>query len=305
MVNNSSSYRSGFVAVIGRPNVGKSTLINRIIGQKIAAVSPRPQTTRKSQLGILSTKDYQIIFVDTPGIHKPHHKLGELMNQNAIDTIKESDVSLLIVDGSFLPLEDQDQLSLDHTIRMVSPPKLILAINKVDKASKKILAENKVRYLNKYPQATVVTVSALRGDNINALLSLLISNLSKGEPFFPTNQITDLYERDIASDLIRASCMNHLKKEIPHVIAVRMDQYTERGEKRLYIEATIFVERESQKGIVIGKNGNMLKIIGIDARHEIESMSGKKVYIKLRVKVRKNWRNDKRSLKGFGFSIKE
>jgi len=302
MTKQETNFRSGFVAVIGRPNVGKSTLINKLIGQKIAAVSPKPQTTRKTQLGILTTSDGQLIFVDTPGLHKPHHKLGELMNQNALDVIDESDIILVIVDGSVPPPMENDQFQINSYINTESSPMVVLAINKIDKVNQEKLEEHERAYLELYSNAIPLKVSAVRGDNLDGLLRLLFSQLPEGEPFYPVDQITDLYEREIAADLIRAACMIHLRKEIPHAVAIRIDQYSERGEHAIYLEATIFVERDSQKGIVIGKGGKMLKKIGMNARSEIEAMNGKKTFLKLRVKVRKNWRNDEKTLLRFGFS---
>ena len=302
MIKQEKSFKSGFVAVIGKPNVGKSTLINKLIGQKIAAVSPKPQTTRKTQLGILTTSDGQLIFVDTPGLHKPHHKLGELMNQNAMDVMDESDIILVIVDGSVPPKKDNDQFQLNSFIDRINIPKTVLAINKIDKVNEETLEVHENAYLELYPNAIPLKVSAVRGDNLDILLPLLFSLLPEGEPFYPIDQITDLYEREIAADLIRAAFMIHLRKEIPHAVAIRIDQYSERGDHAIYMEATIFVERDSQKGIVIGRGGKMLKKIGMNARSEIEIMNGKKTFLQLRVKVRKNWRNDEKTLLRFGFT---
>ena len=302
MIKQEKSFKSGFVAVIGKPNVGKSTLINKLIGQKIAAVSPKPQTTRKTQLGILTTSDGQLIFVDTPGLHKPHHKLGELMNQNAMDVMDESDIILVIVDGSVPPKKDNDQFQLSSFIDRINIPKTVLAINKIDKVKEETLEVHENAYLELYPNTIPLKVSAVRGDNLDILLPLLFSLLPEGEPFYPVDQITDLYEREIAADLIRAACMIHLRKEIPHAVAIRIDQYLERGDHAVYMEATIFVERDSQKGIVIGRGGKMLKKIGMNARSEIEVMNGKNTFLQLRVKVRKNWRNDEKTLLRFGFS---
>lgn len=293
--------RAGFVAVMGRPNVGKSTLINALIGQKIAAVSPRPQTTRQTQLGILTTRDAQIIFVDTPGLHKPHHKLGEYMNQDAAAALEDADLVLFIVDGSQMPPDEEDLILVDLLGEMESPPKVILALNKIDRVAADLLVEHQKAYQAHIPQAQLVLVSATRGDNLDELLSILVNNLPEGVPFYPPDQITDLYEREIAADLIRAAGLLHLRDEVPHAIAIRIDEFTERGDSGVYIAATIFVERDSQKGIVIGQGGQMLKRIGTTARHEIESMSGRKAFIKLRVKVRKNWRNDEKALSRFGF----
>jgi GTP-binding protein Era len=301
MENNQPDHRAGFIAVMGRPNVGKSTLINAIVGQKIAAVSPRPQTTRQMQLGILTRDDAQIIFVDTPGLHNPHHKLGEYMNKHAAKALEDADLILLIVDGSEESPHEEDHILANLLEEMRQPPKVVLAVNKIDRVAPGLLPERTHEYLSLYPQAIPINVSATRGDNLPALIDLLVSHLPESRPFYPKDQITDLYEREIAADLIRAAALIHLRDEVPHAIAIRIDEFTERGDLGVYIEATLFVERDSQKGIVIGKGGKMLKRIGTAARLEIESMSGRKAFLNLRVKVRKNWRNDEKALKRFGF----
>lgn len=293
-------YRSGFVAVMGKPNVGKSTLINALMGQKIAAVSPRPQTTRKRQLGILTLESVQIIFVDTPGLHQAHHKLGEYMNQEAADTLEESDLILFMVDASNPP-DEEDQILANLIKDIRNPPASLMVLNKIDRVDIKEIEEVQKKFHSLVPQSQPILISATRGDNLDELLDKITQMLPEGPPFFPPDQVTDLYEREIAADLIREAALVILRDEVPHSIAIRIDQFTERGEHGAYIEATIFVERESQKGIVIGKGGKMLKRIGTAARHEIEAMSGRKVYLQLRVKVRKNWRNDKNVLRWFGY----
>jgi GTP-binding protein Era len=293
--------RSGFVAVMGRPNVGKSSLINNLLGQKIAAVSPRPQTTRKSQLGILTEPGIQIVFIDTPGLHNPRHKLGEYMNQNAIEVLEDADLILFIVDGSKEQPHDEDRILVDLLNEIQTPPRVIMAINKVDRLDGSSKKEQMERYAAFYPNADAILVSATRGDNLHKLLEMIIDKLPDGDYFYPPDQVTDLYEREIAADLIRAACLHHLRDEVPHAIAVRVDQYKERDKGLVFIAATLFVERGSQKGIVIGKGGLMLKRIGSAARHEIEEMTGVKIYLKLRVKVRKNWRNDENILRRFGY----
>jgi GTP-binding protein Era len=295
------TYKTGYVAVMGRPNVGKSTLINALVGQKIAAVSPRPQTTRQVQLGILTLDDAQLIFVDTPGLHNPRHKLGEYMNRNAIEALADADVILFIVDGSESPPHEEDRILVNLLNEMEVVPPVILAVNKIDRLSPDQWPERQQEYLHLYPPASPLPVSATRGDNLDELVTLLVSQLPEGEPFYPQDQVTDLYEREIAADLIRATALLQLRDEVPHAIAIRIDEYKERTEGAVYIAATIFVERDSQKGIVIGKAGTMLKRIGTFSRKEIESMSGKRVFLRLRVKVRKNWRNDEKALRRFGF----
>ncbi len=298
-----SPYKSGFVAVMGRPNVGKSTLINSLLGQKVAAVSPRPQTTRKRQMGILTLegdRNAQIVFIDTPGVHQPRNKLGELMNREAIQTLEECDLALLIVDVS-QPPDAEDRLLFDRLARLKRTVAVILALNKVDLADEASLEANRSAFLEGAPLAHPLVISATRGDNLPQLLEEILIHLPAGTPFFPSDQLTDLYERDIAADLIREAALNLLRDEVPHGIAVRIDQYTERNEQGAYIEATLFVERESHKPIVIGKDGQMLKQIGTAARQQIEAMSGRKVYLRLRVKVRQNWREDESTLHNFGY----
>lgn len=298
---NEFEFKSGFVAVAGRPNVGKSTLINALLGQKIAAVSPRPQTTRKQQLGIITRDDAQIIFVDTPGLHFEKHKLGGYMNTEAVLALEEDDVILVVVDISVEP-EDEDRLLAD-TIREVNRPiPVLVGLNKADLVDAGEREARVQAYQELFPSAAeMLAISAVTGENLDALVAYLVDLLPEGPPFYPPDQITDSYERDIASDLIREAALLHLKHEVPHGIAVRIDQYTERGDKGAYIEATLFVERDSQKGIVIGKGGRMLKIIGTTARKEIEAMSARKVFLHLRVKVQKNWRNDEGFLRRFNF----
>jgi GTPase len=301
---NSLTFHSGFVAVMGRPNVGKSTLINSLLGQKIAAVSPRAQTTRKSQMGIMTIdeeeRSAQIIFVDTPGIHEPKHKLGEFMNQDAIKTLEECDIILLVADSSQSPQEDDKLLfSLLSRINLHIP--ILLALNKTDLIDENILEERQQAFLAALPQAEIIPISATNRLNIDLLLKSILEHLPEGSPFFPADQVTDLYERELAADLIREAALILLRDEVPHGIAVRIDQFTERNQHGAYIEATMFVEKESHKPIVIGKNGKMLKMIGTAARQEIEAMSGRKVFLRLRIKVRKNWRNDENILNRFGY----
>lgn len=295
-----TAYTSGFVAVMGRPNVGKSTLINSLMGQKIAAVSPRPQTTRKRQLGILTRQDTQIIFVDTPGVHQPRHKLGESMNKQAREALEESDIILFLVDASQKPTTE-DQLLINLIRGLTRKIPIILAMNKVDLVGDVALAHNVRQFVDQIPGATPLKISATRGDNLEELIELIRMQLPESSALYPVEQVTDLYERDIASDLIREAALIHLRDEIPHGISVRIDEYTERGEQGAYIAATVFVERETHKPIVIGESGGMLKKIGSSARAEIEKMSGRKVYLQLKVKVRKNWRDNEKVLRWFGY----
>lgn len=300
MENEIPTYKSGFVAVMGKPNVGKSTLVNALLGQKVAAVSPRPQTTRKRQMGILSLENAQVIFVDTPGVHKPHYKLGEAMNKEAGDTLEDCDLILFVADASQTP-DEEDRMLAGLIQSLERPIPVLLAANKIDQVPAEELSARQDAYQELTPEAIPIAISARRGDNLDELLGEILSHLPEGQPFFPEGQVTDLYEREIAADLIREAALHLLRNEVPHGVAIRIDQFTERNEHGAYIEATVFVEKESHKGIVIGQGGAMLKQIGTTARQEIEAMSGRKVYLRLRVKVRKNWRNDEKVLRWFGY----
>jgi GTP-binding protein Era len=297
-------FKAGFVAVIGRPNVGKSTLINTLLGQKIAAVSPKAQTTRKQQLGILTLEDAQIVFTDTPGLHAPKNQLGERMNEEAKQALEESDAIVALMDVSTTP-QEEDELIGEALKGLKEAPPILLGLNKIDLTTPEKIETQQEAYQILFPNAKTILFSALTGENLGELIETIIELLPEGEPFYPSDQVTDLYEREIAADLIREAALHHLRDEVPHGVAVRMDVYKEREEKGAYIEATLFVERESQKGIVIGAGGEMLKEIGTTARQEIEKMSGRKVFLRLRVKVRKNWRNDENLLQLFGFKGKK
>jgi len=299
-MQNIPAHKSGFVTVVGRPNVGKSTLVNAFLQQKVAAVSPRPQTTRRRQLGILTLEQAQIIFVDTPGLHKPIHKLGEYMNQVAADTIGDADVVVWMVDAG-QPPNDEDRLVAERIAAARERGTVILALNKVDQLNQEVLQERQAAYLALLPEAEPFAVSASSGFNRQELLERIITLLPEGPVFYDEDQITDLYEREIAADLIRQAALIHLREEVPHSIAVRVDEFKERGETGASIRATVFVERDSHKGIVIGKGGEMLKKIGAAARKEIEEMSGRKVFLELNVKVNKNWRDNADALRQFGY----
>ena len=305
MEENMSSFKSGFVSLAGRPNVGKSTLVNRFMRQKIAAASPKPQTTQRRQLGILTLDDAQIVFMDTPGIHKPVHKLGDYMNQAAQQTLSDADVIVWIVDASEAPTRE-DELAAERIAAIQPLPPVILALNKVDLLQITQLEERQRAFWALLPQAELpLMLSAASGQGEDDLLAAIIERLPEGPPYYSEDQVTDLYEREIAADLIREALLHHLEQEVPHAVAVRIDEYKEREDNGAYIQATLYVERDSQKGIVVGKGGAMIKKIGSTARQEIEAMSGRKVFLDLRVKVNKNWRNNPDALQQFGFAMRE
>jgi GTP-binding protein Era len=298
-------FRSGFIAILGRPNVGKSTLVNALLGQKVAAVSPKPQTTRKRQLGILTTDKYQLVFVDTPGIHSPRHKLGQLLNQEAQESLEGADVILWLVDVSAKPTEEDKQIGslLNNTPRRTP---LVLAANKIDLIPPEALEARLEAYQALVKKdAQVVRISAVENQNLDKLTELLVSLSPFRAPEFDEEQVTDSYERDIAADLIREACLVNLRDEVPHGVGVRVDEFTERENGMLYIAATIFVERNSQKGILIGEGGKMMKTIGSQARRQIEEMGGRPIYLDLRVKVLKDWRNDENAMMRLGYKIKK
>ncbi|MBM3137339.1 MAG: GTPase Era [Chloroflexi bacterium] len=298
--NKGGDFRSGYAAVVGRPNVGKSTLINALLGQKIAAVSSKPQTTRQKQLGILTLPDAQIIFIDTPGFHIPRHKLGKGMNVLAEGSLQEADVVVWLVDASVEPHEEDALITEKFASIEVIPPVLQL-LNKVDLLKEDELEIRKSEYSGLYPHVDQLEVSAKHGLGLQELIVWLKGKLPVGEAYYPDDQITDYYEREISADLIREAALERLREEVPHAIAVRIDEFTEREENGAYIAATIFVEKDSQKGIVIGRSASMLKAIGTDARKAIEAMSGRKVFLELRVKVNKNWRSNADFLRQMGY----
>jgi GTP-binding protein Era len=284
-------HRSGFVAVVGQPNVGKSTLMNRFLGQKVAIVSPKPQTTRTRIMGILTREDSQVIFLDTPGIHAPHHKLGEAMVATASNTIPDADVVLFLVDVSQMPTHEDRTIA--RLIRKRTEKSVILVLNKMDLLRPENADEHTKAYWDLVPDNDGwMMTAATEGENLEKLLALIIEHLPEGPCYYPGDQVTDQTEREIAAELIREQVLHLTYQEVPHAVAVVVEEFKERENDLVYISATIHVERDSQKGIIIGKRGQMLRDIGSAARQEIERMVGGKVYLELWVKVSKNWRKD-------------
>lgn len=299
----SNQYKSGFISIIGRPNVGKSTFLNRVIGQKIAIMSEKPQTTRNKVQGVYTTDEAQMIFIDTPGIHKPKHKLGDFMVKIAQNTLKEVDVILFMINVEE-GLGKGDHYIIEKLKGVKTPVFLIL--NKIDQVHPDELLPIIQKYNELYPFAATVPISALEGNNVDQLLGLLKDRLPEGPQFYPADQITDHPERFIVSELIREKVLHLTREEIPHSIAVVIDKMERKDSNNLIdVLATIIVERDSQKGIVIGKRGAMLKEVGKRARIDIENLLGSKVYLELWVKVQKDWRNRASNLKDYGFNDDE
>lgn len=300
----SKSYKSGYVALVGKPNVGKSTILNGFIGQKIAAVSIKPQTTRKRQLGILTREDAQIVFVDTPGLHSGEFKLSEFINEEARYALMDSDLILFVGDVSQFP-DEEDRKLVEEILQVASQVRRLLVLNKMDLVETGLSEAHAKAYQELLSFDDSIRISAVTTAGREDLLTKIIEMLPEGPQYFPEDQITATYEREIAEDLIRAAALFHLRDEVPYSMFVRVNEYAKREEDILYVHATLFVERESQKGIVIGKGGSMIKMIGTSARKEIEEMSGEPVYLDLSVKVEKNWRNNPEFLRRYGLSHDE
>lgn len=293
-------HRSGFVAVIGRPNVGKSTLMNQFVGEKVAIVSSKPQTTRTRILGILTREEFQVIFVDTPGIHKPLHKLGQMMVNTATNVIPEADVVLFMVDVSVLPNKEDRMIARLLETRSDMP--IILVLNKMDLLPPDKVQDHTEAYWQLVPfHHEWMMTTATEGANLGALLERVVELLPEGPRYYPREYITDQTERQIVAELIREQVLRHTYQEVPHSIAVVVEEFVERGEGVTYIAANVFVERTSQKGIVIGRRGAMIRRIGSRAREAVERLIGGRVYLDLWVKVREGWREDERELRRLGF----
>lgn len=293
-----SKHKSGFIAVIGRPNVGKSTLINTLIGEKIAIMSDKPQTTRNRILCILTQEDAQIVFLDTPGIHKPRHKLGEYMVKAAEGTLKEVDCIFFVVDAT--EKMGPGEYYILERLQATRKP-VILVVNKLDLIDREMALPIISHYTEKYNFAGVVPISAVDKMNLDSLLTEAKKYLPEGPQYYPDDMITDQPERLIVAELIREKALLLTHDEVPHAIAVDIDEMTTRPNDDVYVRATIYVERDSQKGIIIGAKGSMLKEIGARARADIESLLGSKVFLDLWVKVKKDWRDRDGILKNFGF----
>ena len=300
MQEKNNKFKSGFIAIIGRPNVGKSTFLNHVVGQKIAIMSDKPQTTRNKVQGVVTTDDSQLIYIDTPGIHKPKHKLGDHMLKVARNTLREVDIIMFMVNAEE-KIGPGDRFIIEMLQNTETP--VFLIINKIDLIHPDKLLEIIVSYKSEYDFAEIVPISALKGNNTDRLLDTLKSYLPEGPKYYPDEHVTDHPERFIVSEFIREKVLHLTREEIPHSVAVVIEKI-ERDEHKdlVHIMATIIVDRDSQKGIVIGKRGALLKQIGTDARHDIEMLLGSKVFLEVWVKVQKDWRNKPGRLNELGFN---
>ncbi|KRM91023.1 GTPase Era [Liquorilactobacillus cacaonum] len=289
---------SGFIAIIGRPNVGKSTFLNQVIGEKIAIMSDKAQTTRNKIQGIYTTEDTQIVFIDTPGIHKPQSRLGDFMVESALSTLNEVDTVIFMVNATEKKGRG-DEFILERLKQVKSP--VFLVINKIDKIHPDAIFDIVENYRNELDFKEIFPISALQGINCEELVSSISNSLSEGPQYYPEDQVTDHPERFIAGELIREQVLDLTHEEVPHSVAVVVERIKREDEEKILVQATIIVERSSQKGILIGKGGKMLKTIGTRARKEIEKMLGDKVYLELWVKVQPNWKDKKADLQALGY----
>ncbi|MBZ8175745.1 GTPase Era [Staphylococcus delphini] len=293
-----SEYKSGFVTIIGRPNVGKSTFVNRVIGHKIAIMSDKAQTTRNKIQGVMTQQDAQIVFLDTPGIHKPKHKLGDYMMKVAKNTLSEIDAVMFMVNVN----EEigRGDAYIMEMLKTVKTP-VFLVLNKIDLVHPDALMPRIEQYQRYMDFAEIIPISALEGHNVDHFINVLKSYLPEGPQYYPDGQISDHPEQFVVSELIREKILQTTSEEIPHAIGVNVERMTQESEDRVHIEAVIYVERDSQKGIVIGKGGKKLKEVGKRARLDIEHLLGSKVYLDLWVKVQKDWRNKSSFIKQMGY----
>ncbi|MEO2552549.1 GTPase Era [Enterococcus casseliflavus] len=293
-----TTQKSGFVAIVGRPNVGKSTLLNRVVGQKIAIMSDKAQTTRNKIQGVYTTDDAQLIFIDTPGIHKPKHRLGDFMVETAYSALREVDVTLFMISADQKRGKGDDFII--ERLRQSQTP-VFLVINKIDKVHPDALLAIIEDYSSQMDFAEIVPISATEGNNFETLMKLLIDEMPEGPQYFPEDQITDHPEYFIVSELVREKVLLLTRDEVPHSVAVVVDSMKRDHNDKVHIQATIIVERDSQKGIIIGKGGKMLKQIGTKARLDIEHLLDDKVFLELWVKVQKDWRDKQTFLTDYGY----
>lgn len=298
MQSNKKNFKAGYVAIVGKPNVGKSTLINDILGCKLSIVTPKPQTTRQKIMGVLTKEDYQIVFYDTPGIIEPKYELQKYMVKESYDAIEDADEILMMVEP-FKPPTDEDKEVINKLSGIKVP--VILAINKVDMVEKDHLIPIIAAYDTQMKFAEIVPISALKETNIDLLLTLLAKYLPEGEPFYPEDYLTDYNERFLASEIIREKVFGFYGEEIPYSTTVDIAEFKEREKGKDFIKAVIYVERDSQKGIIIGEDGKAIKQLGTIARKEIETQIGRKVYLELWVKVMEKWRKDRSKLQKLGY----
>lgn len=291
-------FKSGFVAIVGRPNVGKSTLMNQVIGQKIAIMSDKPQTTRNKIHGVYTTEDVQIVFLDTPGIHKPNSKLGNYMMKAAESALDEVDAVLFLTDITEV-LGGGDRYIIER-LKSVKTP-VFLVLNKIDKITPDAMLPVIDKWRKLHDWSEIVPVSALQGNNVNALLEQVSKYLGEGPMYYPADQVTDHPEQFVCAELIREKILQMTREEIPHSIAVEIESMSKEDNGLVNIGAVIYVERDSQKGIIIGKSGALLKEIGKQARADMERLLGSKIFLELWVKVNKDWRNRESVLKTLGF----